>query len=180
MTELSLPPTTKLLLSSDKSDWTTPRKPGTHLRLGVSLQDWTHLRKICQVAKDRCSNPRNAQYPNYGGRGINFVFGTGSDMAEWVFINLGLRPSKAHSVDRHDNDKGYEPGNLRWATRYEQGQNKRRYKAWKYGERARELCRLRPDLSYETIRTWINQGMSNVEILTRIKTTRGRPRVRRP
>lgn len=119
-------------------------------------------------------------YPRYGGRGITFGFPTGSDMAEWVVLNLGLRPSIAHTLDRSDNDKGYEPGNLRWATRDEQAKNKGKYVAWKYGDRLRELCRLRPDLSYETIRTWIKKGMSNVEILTRTKTASGRPRVRHP
>lgn len=101
-------------------------------------------------------------------------------MAEWIITNLGLRPTPEHTLDRRDNDEGYIAGNLRWATRDEQAQNKGRYIAWRHGERLRELCRLRPDLSYETIRTWINQGMNNVEILTRTKTTSGRPRVRHP
>ena len=98
-------------------------------------------------------------------------------MAEWVVINIGLRPSPQHNLDRRDNDKGYEPGNLRWATATEQNQNKRQYVKWAHGERIRELCQLRPDLSYETVRSWIVKGMSNVEILTRIKTTSGRPRL---
>lgn len=101
-------------------------------------------------------------------------------MAEWIVVNLGLRPTEEHSLDRRDNARGYAPSNLRWATKDEQARNKRKYVAWKYGDRARELCRLRPDLSYETIRTWINEGMTNVEILTRTKTNSGRPRIRYP
>lgn len=39
--------------------------------------------------------------------------------------HIGPRPSAAHSLDRADNDRGYEPGNVRWATRSEQRRNSR-------------------------------------------------------
>lgn len=40
------------------------------------------------------------------------------------FEHIGPRPSQKHSVDRIDNDRGYEPGNVRWATNKEQSRNK--------------------------------------------------------
>lgn len=40
------------------------------------------------------------------------------------FADLGERPSAKHSVDRIDNARGYEPGNVRWATAAEQARNK--------------------------------------------------------
>jgi hypothetical protein len=39
--------------------------------------------------------------------------------------DVGRAPSKKHTLDRIDNGKGYEPGNVRWATQKEQNRNKR-------------------------------------------------------
>jgi hypothetical protein len=75
-------------------------------------------------AKARCNNPKNPHYADYGGRGIRVC-------AEWetsfeaFFRAMGPRPSPSHSLDRIDNDKGYEPENCRWATKREQSRNQR-------------------------------------------------------
>ena len=44
---------------------------------------------------------------------------------EAFIAHIGPRPSRLHSVERKDNSKGYEPGNVKWATRKEQNNNKR-------------------------------------------------------
>jgi hypothetical protein len=70
----------------------------------------------------RCLNPRNKAFHRYGGAGIT-VCERWTNF--WLFIeDMGRRPTKAHSIDRMENSKGYEPGNCRWATRREQTLNR--------------------------------------------------------
>lgn len=135
------------------------------------------LRRRCQVAKDRCVNPKNKSFVNYGGRGITFEFASASEMAKWIVTNIGY-PEDGQSLDRINNDKGYAPGNLRWASSKAQGNNKREYKRTEQGERIRRLQKLRPDFSYERIREFINEGLTDDDIINRKRTTSGRPRVR--
>lgn len=73
-------------------------------------------------ARDRCINPANRQYSYYGGRGIEFRFGSYTQFLQAV----GRRPTRHHSIDRIDTNGHYEPGNLRWATIQEQNRNVRR------------------------------------------------------
>lgn len=81
----------------------------------------TPERKAYQQAKYRCENPKANCYENYGGRGIRFLFKS----FEEFFVELGHRPTSEHSLERVNNDLGYQPGNCTWATMAEQHQNKR-------------------------------------------------------
>lgn len=76
---------------------------------------------IFQDARRRCQNPDYSKYHNYGGRGIEFRFGNFNEF----FKELGERPSKKHSLDRINNNGHYEKGNVRWATKEEQQENRR-------------------------------------------------------
>jgi len=73
----------------------------------------------------RCTNPMHHQWKDYGGRGIKVC-------EEWTifenfFSDMGERP-KGKSIDRIDNDKGYNSKNCKWSTRTEQNRNKRNSK----------------------------------------------------
>jgi hypothetical protein len=72
-------------------------------------------------AKERCTNSKNKSWPNYGGRGIKFLFTN----FEQFIAELGPRPT-GKSLDRIENDGNYEPGNVRWATPTEQSINQRK------------------------------------------------------
>lgn len=76
----------------------------------------------------RCRNPNNPAWEHYGGKGIT-VCQQWQDSFDQFFADVGLRPSARYSLDRIDGTKGYEPGNVRWATLSEQARNKpfRRY-----------------------------------------------------
>lgn len=123
-------------------------------------------------ARQRCENKSNEHYKNYGGRGIEFRFPSIRSGVEWVLDNIGPRPSAELTIDRIDNNRGYEPGNLRWATRTEQARNKRQYKKTEIGERIRNIMTQRNDLTYETIRMWLHAGLTDEEILGKRKYER--------
>jgi hypothetical protein len=72
-------------------------------------------------AKMRCENPRVKCFPNYGGRGIKFLFTSYQEF----FAAVGPRP-KGLTLDRINNDGNYEPGNVRWATHQQQYANQRK------------------------------------------------------
>lgn len=87
--------------------------------------------QIWLTMKQRCHNPKNKRYPLYGARGITVC-------QEWrksfqAFLDyLGPRPSKSLQLDRIDNNKGYEPGNVRWATQVQQVRNRRNNKRYSF------------------------------------------------
>jgi hypothetical protein len=72
----------------------------------------------------RCTNPNNSAFANYGGRGITICDAWRRDFTRFL-QDVGRRPSSAHTLDRIDNDRGYMPGNVRWATKKEQNRNRR-------------------------------------------------------
>ncbi len=74
--------------------------------------------------KDRCFNKNNPYFKDYGGRGIS-IFSGWRDSFEMFYKYIGKRPSDEHSLERIDNEKSYQPSNVKWATRSEQVTNRR-------------------------------------------------------
>lgn len=76
----------------------------------------------CSIKK-RCTNLKDPAYKNYGAKGI-FLCNEWINDPKAFCEYVGVAPSEKHSIDRIDNSKGYEPGNVRWADDYEQANNK--------------------------------------------------------
>jgi hypothetical protein len=74
----------------------------------------------------RCTNPKDAGWADYGGRGIRVCDRWLEDGGVANFIaDMGPRPTPSHSLDRLNNDGDYEPANCAWTTKGEQSRNTR-------------------------------------------------------
>ena len=92
--------------------------------LVLSHGTWKHLFYRCYAKK-------SPDYKNYGGRGIDVCHQWHGESGFYEFIkDIGLRPSKEHSLDRIDVNKGYYPDNVKWATNIEQANNRRNTKRY--------------------------------------------------
>lgn len=84
----------------------------------------TLIYKIWKSMNQRCDNPNNTGYKDYGGRGIKVCKRWRSSF-ENFYADVG-DPPEGKSLDRWpDNDGGYEPKNWRWATSSQQKFNRR-------------------------------------------------------
>lgn len=88
------------------------------------------LRSRVGGAIQRCYNPKNPAYKNYGGRGISVfpVWREDRVLFAKYLTTLDGWDDPSLTIDRIDNDGNYEPGNLRFVTRAKNNGNKSRRK----------------------------------------------------
>ena len=98
------------------------RKESATVRASSHLMTDTKEYRAWSNMIQRCTNPNNNRYSDWGGRGISVC-------ERWLtfenfFADMGVAPD-GMSLDRINNDGNYEPANCRWATRSEQRRNQR-------------------------------------------------------
>lgn len=75
--------------------------------------------------KDRCFNPNNIEFKNYGGRGITVYPEWVHDFSAFYKWSMKNGYKESLSIDRIDVNGNYEPSNCRWVDRDVQSNNKR-------------------------------------------------------
>ena len=94
-----------------------PHKSKGYLRQNPIYGTWYQIIQ-------RCTNPKHKFYKYYGGRGIG-VFEIWKNSFLDFYNYIGNKPTIFHTIERIDNSIGYFPGNIKWATKKEQSENRR-------------------------------------------------------
>ena len=107
--------------------------------------------------KQRCFNPNNTYYLNYGGRGI-IVCDHWKNSFENFYADMGVCPS-GHTLDRIDVNGNYEPGNCKWATQTEQARNRTNNHLITFNEKTQTISAWAKELGFadETLRSRITK-----------------------
>ena len=140
----------------------------------------TSIYYVWQNMKARCVNPNNQEYHRYGGRGIQ-VCNEWKDsfpmFYKWAIEN-GYQ--EGLTLDRIDNDKGYFPGNCRWATWTEQSRNKCQNRMLTYNGKTQCITDWAAELgvSFKCIAKRIKTGRPIEEVLYKGKLERRNARKR--
>lgn len=124
---------------------------------------------------DRCNNPSNKAFKNYGGRGIT-VCQRWSEFDNFK-ADMGVRP-EGHSIDRIDNDGNYSPENCRWATDKQQASNTRANVYLEYRGQTKTMTDWANYLgiSREAMRQRILRGLPDCELFFKGRMGSGGPK----
>jgi len=125
---------------------------------------------IWDAMVQRCNNPNNVNYKNYGGRGI--IICNRWLKFENFLADMGEPPTNKHSIDRIDNNGHYCSKNCRWVTKKQQMRNTRRNSLITYNNKTQCLAAWAEEMgiNQNTIFMRLNRGWSIKKALTTIVT----------
>lgn len=145
------------LVSGDTQSCGCLNRELTIKRLTTHGKRYTREYKIWCNMLERCNNDNNMAYDAYGGRGIRVS-------EEWLcfenFIkDMGICP-KQFTLERMDNNLGYNKENCKWASRKEQARNRRSSLILSYNGTTKLLCEWSEELHipYKTLYARIFRG----------------------
>lgn len=131
----------------------------------------TSLYSTWRGIKDRCYNTNNSFYYLYGDRKIE-MFDEWLDSYESFRDYVTKLPNygkSGYSIDRIDVNKGYVPGNIRWASAETQANNRRDNHLMELDGKiltAKQWSK-RLGIKYSTLMNRIRMGWSDEDVLTR-------------
>lgn len=101
------------------------------------------LHKVWWHMIDRCQNPRNKSFKDYGGRGVQacsrWAIGeNGLTGFECFLADMGPH-EPGMTIERVDRDGDYRPGNCMWLPKPDQSRNRRGVKLVRIGDRVKTI-----------------------------------------
>jgi hypothetical protein len=119
-----------------------------------------------------CYNENSQRWLKYGGRGIA-VHEPWHDFwrfANWCDKNLGPEPWDGAHLDRRDNDKNYQPGNLQWSTARENQRNRTATKVYRYKGKTQGLADWADEMNMKSCTLWSRINTSGLTIKQALET----------
>ena len=120
----------------------------------------------CNI-KQRCYNKNNNRYQDYGGRGIVVCDAWKHDFMNFYEWAMTHGYDDNLTIDRIDNNKGYNPDNCRWVNKKTQNNNKRNNVLLTYNGKTQTITQWAEELCIKsgTIRMRHRRGWSDKECL---------------
>lgn len=135
----------------------------------------TRLYTIWEGIKQRCYNEHSINYNNYGGRGIK-VCDEWSNSFE-SFYNWAIQNGYEESltIDRINNEDGYNPNNCRWVSNLEQQNNRRNNIQISHFNKTQSLSKWAKELNipYHILYYNIKHGLSLQQIVDKLNKKKG-------
>lgn len=138
---------------------------------GQSVRGYDKLYHVWQGMKDRCYNPNNREYFNYGGRGIK-VCEDWLDYGKFREFMIGIgydykAPRGTYTIERKDVNRNYEPDNCTLKSLSEQQSNKTSSRLLTYNGKTMSVTEWAQELGInaDTIFMRLHRGKSIEEAL---------------
>ncbi|MGL5284217.1 MAG: hypothetical protein ACRC8W_21145, partial [Plesiomonas shigelloides] len=102
-----------------------------HLKTHGLSVEFKKLRWVWVAMRQRCYNPSNKDYPNYGARGITICneWDNFKDFHSWA-VSTGYR--EGVTIERVDVNGNYDPTNCTWIVNERQALNTRKIRKFEY------------------------------------------------